>query len=110
LAVRPDDLTYTETAHDGSNYTFEFDRLGGRLPTWIISPYTPQGYLENFGTDPVTGKAYPYSATSILKTLGLLWDLEDPTPRVSHSPSFDHLIGPTLRRTPGRLTTPHLFA
>ena len=110
LAVRPDDLTYTEKAHDGSNYTFEFDRLGGRLPTWIISPYTPQGYLENFGTDPVTGKAYPYSATSILKTLGLLWDLEDPTPRVSHSPSFDHLIGPTLRGTPYRLTTPHLFA
>jgi phospholipase C len=111
LAVRPDNLTYTEKAHDGSNYTFAFDRLGGRLPTWVISPYTPKGYLENFGTDPVTGKPYPYSATSILKTLGYLWDLKDLTPRVSHSPSFDHLIGPVFRSdTATVLTTPHTFA
>ncbi|KAL7914407.1 phospholipase C PLC-C [Trichoderma velutinum] len=111
LAVRPDTLTYTEKAKDGSTYTFEFDRLGGRMPTWLISPYAPKGYIENFGIDPATGKPYTYSATSVLKTLGLLWDLEDLTPRVSHSPSFDHLIGPKLRKdTPTSLTTPHTFA
>ncbi|KAL1961977.1 hypothetical protein VTN77DRAFT_712 [Rasamsonia byssochlamydoides] len=110
LAVRPDNLTYTETAPDGSVYTLNFDRLGGRMPTFLISPYAPQGYVEQYGTDPVTGQPAPYSATSVLKTLGYLWDLEDLTPRVSHSPAFDHLIGPQLRgNTPSTLTTPHPF-
>ncbi len=31
LAPRPDDLTYTATTPNGS-YTFQFDRLGGRIP------------------------------------------------------------------------------
>lgn len=110
LAVRPDNKTYTETAADGSEYTFSFDRLGGRMPTWLVSPYTPAGHIENLGVDPVTGKAASYQATSVLKTLGYLWDIEDYTPRVSHSPGFDHLIGPRARHdTPQHLTTPHVF-
>ena len=110
LAVRPDNKTYTETANDGSVYTFGFDRLGGRLPTWLVSPYTTKGWVENFGTDPATGKSASYSATSVLKTLGYLWDLKDFTPRVSHSPAFDHLIGPKARSdTPTTLANPHPF-
>lgn len=109
LAVRPDNKTYTETADNGDQYTFKFDRLGGRMPTWLVSPYTPQGHIENYGTDPATCKPSSYSATSVLKTLGYLWDLEDFSPRVSHSPAFDHLIGPNVRDTPETLTNPHVF-
>ncbi|KAJ5407939.1 hypothetical protein N7509_001822 [Penicillium cosmopolitanum] len=110
LAVRPDNKTYTETADDGSTYTLKFDRLGGRMPTWLVSPYAPQGYVENYGVDPVTGKSSSYSATSVLKTLGYLWDLEDMSPRVSHSPAFDHLIGTKARASaPQTLTNPHVF-
>ncbi|KAL4864053.1 hypothetical protein BDV12DRAFT_201494 [Aspergillus spectabilis] len=109
LAVRPDNKTYTETAADGSSYTFNFDRLGGRMPTWLISPYTPKGHVENYGVDPATGKSASYSATSVLKTLGYLWDLEDFTPRVSHSPAFDHLIGPHRRSSPATLANPRTF-
>ncbi|KAJ5766770.1 uncharacterized protein N7511_004386 [Penicillium nucicola] len=110
LAVRPDDKTYTETAKDGKPYTLNFDRLGGRMPTWLVSPYTPRGHVENYGTDPVTGKTSSYSATSVLKTLGYLWDLEDMSPRVSHSPAFDHLIGTKARsNTPGVLKNPQVF-
>ncbi|KAJ7069774.1 putative phosphatidylglycerol specific phospholipase C [Mycena amicta] len=108
LAVRPDNLTYTETAHNGQQYTFAFDRLGGRMPTWLISAYTPKGRVENMGTNPLTGAVEAYSATSVLKTLGLLWDLEDLTPRVSNSPSFDHLIGPTMRTDAPIILTPPL--
>ncbi|KAJ5622398.1 hypothetical protein N7528_005630 [Penicillium herquei] len=111
LAIRPDNKTYVETAPNGQNYTLNFDRLGGRMPTWLISPYAPQGYIENYGTNPATGKSESYSATSVLKTLGYLWDLEDFTPRVSNSPAFDHLIGPKMRKsTPHHLATPHTFA
>jgi len=110
LAVRPDDKTYTETAPDGSSYTLTFDRLGGRMPTWLISPYAPKGYVENYGVNPVTGESESYSATSVLKTLGYLWDLEDFTPRVSQSPAFDHLIGPEARSSaPTTLAIPSPF-
>ncbi|KAG6863417.1 hypothetical protein C0991_005906 [Blastosporella zonata] len=110
LAVRPDNLTYTSTAVDGSVYTFQFDRLGGRMPTFLISPYTPKGFTENNGTNPATNQPYPYTATSVLKTLGYLWNLADLTPRVSNSPAFDHLIGPDFRSdTPVNLTTPQTF-
>jgi phospholipase C len=108
LAVQTDNKTYTETAHDGEVYTFHFDRLGGRMPTWLISSFTPKGHLEDLGTNPVTGAAEAYSATSVLKTLGLLWDFEDFTPRVSNSPSFDHLIGPTMRQDAPLILTPPL--
>lgn len=110
LAVRPDNVTYTEKAHDGESYTLTFDRYGGRMPTWLISPYTPAGHIENYGVNPATGKPEPYSATSVLKTLGLLWDFADFTPRVSNSPSFDHLIGPSAREnTPQQLAVPQTF-
>ncbi|KAF9259172.1 phosphoesterase [Marasmius fiardii PR-910] len=110
FAVPPDNLTYTETARDGENYTLTFDRLGGRMPTWLISPFTPKAFVEDLGTNPATGHAEAYSATSVLKTLGLLWDIEDFTVRVSNSPSFDHLIGPKARKdTPQTLTTPKPF-
>ncbi|KAJ7843083.1 phosphoesterase [Mycena olivaceomarginata] len=110
LAVPPDSKTYTERAHDGESYTFHFDRLGGRMPTWLISAYTPKGHIEDMGTNPATGAVEAYSATSVLKTLGLLWDFADLTPRVSNSPSFDHLIGPQMRQdTPLILTPPSPF-
>ncbi|KAJ7457212.1 putative phosphatidylglycerol specific phospholipase C [Mycena galericulata] len=110
LAVQTDNKTYTETAEDGEVYTFHFDRLGGRMPTWLVSAYTPSGFIENLGTNPLTGAPEPYSATSVLKTLGLLWDFEDFTPRVSNSPSFDHLIGPKMRNdAPVTLAVPSPF-
>ncbi|KAJ7681430.1 putative phosphatidylglycerol specific phospholipase C [Mycena rosella] len=106
IAVRPDNKTYSETALDGETYTFLFDRLGGRMPTWLISAFTPAGFIENLGTNPATGKPEAYSATSVLKTLGLLWDFADFTPRVSNSPSFDHLVGPKMRMDAPLVLTP----
>ncbi|OBT53777.1 hypothetical protein VE04_05122 [Pseudogymnoascus sp. 24MN13] len=91
LAPRPDNLTYTVATPDKDQYTFEFDRLGGRLPTWIISPWVASGYVEKLGVNS-GGETVAYSATSILRTLGYLWDFAPFTPRVEWSPSFDHLI------------------
>jgi len=45
---RPDNGTWVQTTSTG-NYTFNFGRLGGRLPTWIISPWVvDQGYVEDW--------------------------------------------------------------
>jgi phospholipase C len=109
LAPRPDNLSYTEATPDGGSYTFNFDRLGGRLPTWIISPWVESGYVEKLGTNSA-GQTIPYSATSILRTLGYLWDFEPFNPRVAWSPSFDHLIQTRLNKdTPSIMPNPTTF-
>lgn len=108
-APRPDNLTYSEQTPDGSTYTFTFDRLGGRLPSWIISPWVNQGYVEKLGKNSA-GQVASYSAESILRTLGYLWDFEPFNPRVEHAPSFDHLIATRKRDdTPAVMPAPHTF-
>lgn len=96
LAVRPDNLTYTATVPTGESYTFEFDRLGGRLPTWLVSPWVSRGYVEQYGSNS-QGKQVSYSASSVLRTLGYLWDFEPFNPRVEKAASFEHLIIGTKR-------------
>lgn len=109
LAVRPDNLTYTETAANGEKYTFSFDRLGGRIPTILISPWVGKGMVEQKGKDS-NGKTVSYSASSILRTLGYLWDFEPFTPRVEASASFEHLIRNEKRHdTPTALPEPNAF-
>lgn len=91
LAPRPDDLTYTATTPAGQDYTFDFDRLGGRMPTFLISPWVDKAFVEGLGRN-AAGETVSYSATSILRTLGYLFDFEPYNPRVEWSPSFEALI------------------
>lgn len=102
LAPRPDNQTFTTTTPSGESYTFEFDRLGGRVPTLLISPYVAKGHVEQKGVQS-NGETVSYSATSILRTLGYLWDFEPFNPRVEGAASFDHLIRAARRSTPAKL-------
>lgn len=97
LAVRPDDLTYTAATPNGQNYTFHFDRLGGRIPTWLISPWVQAAHPEQLGTNS-NSQIVSYSAASILRTLGYLYDFQPFTPRVQQAASFDHLIQKTMMK------------
>jgi phospholipase C len=97
VASRPDNQTFTTSTPDG-DYTFTFDRLGGRLPTFLISPYVNKGFVEQFGRSNA-GQPASYSATSILRTLGYLWDFTPFNTRIEESPSFDHLILSEARDT-----------
>lgn len=102
-AARPDAHTYTQSTPSGRNYTFSFDRLGGRLPTWLISPWVQKGFVEQKGHN-AQGKQVSYSASSMLRTLGYLFDFEPFNPRVEEAASFDELIGVEMRRdAPERL-------
>ena len=105
VAPRPDDLTYTEQVPTGENYTFPFDRLGGRVPTLLISPWVGKGQVEQKGTNSA-GETVSYCASSILQTLGSLWDFAPFTPRVEWAPSFAHLIQSKPRDTPEKLPDP----
>jgi phospholipase C len=83
-----DDMTYTETAQDGKNITFGFERLGVRVPTVLISPWVPKGYVEHAGSN----NGGEYTHTSILNFLSELWGIPKLTPRVSWSATFEHLF------------------
>ena len=52
----------------------------------------PRVRVEQKGTNS-EGDVVSYSASSILRTLGYLWDFEPFTPRVGGAASFEHLIG-----------------
>ncbi|OCK76453.1 PLC-A protein [Lepidopterella palustris CBS 459.81] len=101
-----DSLTYTETAPDGKNITFDFKRLGIRVPTLVISPWVEGGKIEKKGRN----QGGEYSHTSILAFLAKLWDLDVLTPRVGWSASFEHLITDYFRSdTPEKLPNPYPF-
>ncbi|KAB8299946.1 hypothetical protein EYC80_000188 [Monilinia laxa] len=72
-----DNLTYTETAPDGKPMTFDFKRLGIRVPTLLISPWVGKGIVEKKGRN----KGGEYTHTSIIAFLDELWGLEPLTPR-----------------------------
>ena len=98
-----DDLTYTELAYDGKNATFDFKRLGVRVPTLLISPWVGKGVVEHKGTN----NGGEYTHTSILGFLQELWGLDTLTPRVAYSSTFEHLITDNLRTdTPATLPNP----
>ncbi|KAJ5730300.1 uncharacterized protein N7483_004808 [Penicillium malachiteum] len=108
LATRPDNLTYSEIAPSGEEYIFSFDRLGGRVPTLLISPWVSKGQVEQKGFSS-NGEMVSYSASSILRILGYLWDFEPFTPRVRASASFDHLFLSRRRDTPAQMPNPKAF-
>ncbi|TVY28523.1 Non-specific phospholipase C6 [Lachnellula hyalina] len=83
-----DNLTYTELAPDGRNNTFDFKRLGLRVPTLLISPWVGKGIIEKKGLN----NGGEYTHTSILKFINELWALDDLTERVTYSSTFEHLI------------------
>lgn len=97
-----DDIPWTEQpSKEGTggdkNYTFNFDRLGIRVPTFLISPWVEAGVVEH-----QAGKN-EYTHTSILSFVAELWELEPLTPRVSWSPSFSGLITNKYRDSPKKL-------
>ncbi|KAK3311714.1 phosphoesterase [Chaetomium strumarium] len=109
LAPRPDNLTYTASTPSGGKYTFPFNRLGGRIPTLLISPWVSKGHVEQQAAN-AAGEVVSYSATSILRTLGYLFDFEPYNPRVEWSPSFAHLINSKARKnTPTALPDANPF-
>ncbi|KAG6375750.1 phosphoesterase family-domain-containing protein [Boletus reticuloceps] len=100
-----DNLTYTEVAQDGKEYTFSFDRLGVRVPSLVISPWVQKGALERLGPNDAI-----YSHSSLPAFISKLWNLDDGvplTPRAASAASFEHLITDDFRAdTPAVLPDP----
>lgn len=109
LVPRPDGHVYTAMTPNGKSYTHPFDRLGGRIPTLLISPWVSKAHVEQKYHN-AEGATVSYSASSILRTLGHLWDFEPFNPRVEAAPSFEHLFQSKIRNdTPVSLPEPVAF-
>ena len=79
---------------------FEFNRLGGRVPAILVSPYIKQGTVFRSETDT------PYDHTSIIKTVlklvGQPEKMNDFGERTKSAPSFDQVLTETSPRTDER--------
>ncbi|RQM04802.1 hypothetical protein DH86_00004034 [Scytalidium sp. 3C] len=103
---QPDDkITFTGES-DGHNVTYDFTRLGVRVPSFIISPWIPANTLiHNQGTSYAPNSAYTHS--SFLHFLQLLWDLPELNNRVSWAKTFEYVFTDKIRTdTPQVLPTP----
>lgn len=101
-----DSLTYSEKAPDGKNITFDFTRLGVRVPTLLISPWVDKGIVEKKGRN----NGGEYSHTSLVGFIENFFGMSKLTSRVSWSATFEHLITNKLRRdTPKTLPNAYPF-
>lgn len=98
-----DALAYTELAPDAEPITFDFTRLGMRVPTLLISPWVRRGHVEK---SPPPDHVGEYTHTSIPAFLAKMWDLDILTNRVGWSATFEHLIRPDEMREDAPLTLP----
>ncbi|KAI7629874.1 phosphatidylglycerol specific phospholipase [Hortaea werneckii] len=87
----PDDGISFSGMSDQHNVTYDFTRLGVRVPAFVISKYiSPNTLIHDEGTSYAENSAYTHS--SILHFLQNLWELEGMNNRVQWAKTFEHVF------------------
>lgn len=85
-----DGITYSGPS-DGFNVTYDFTRLGVRVPAFVISPYIAANTLiHDEGTNYASNSAYTH--TSFLHFLQNLWGLKGLNNRVQWAKTFEYIF------------------
>ncbi|OQV08704.1 hypothetical protein CLAIMM_12932 isoform 2 [Cladophialophora immunda] len=92
-----DGLTFSGLS-DGHNVTYDFTRLGVRVPAMVISPWIPANTLIGPGPSYADNSAYTH--TSFLHFLQNLWGLEGMNNRVQWAMTFEHIFSDTPQTDP----------
>jgi phospholipase C len=92
-AVAPGDRV---TEAENNRYNFNFQQLGVRVPTVIVSPFIPKGTIDH----------RVYDHTSVLSTIEALFDLKSLTARDEAAPRVNGLLSLTNPRTDAPETLP----
>ncbi|KAI9741484.1 MAG: hypothetical protein M1818_004290 [Claussenomyces sp. TS43310] len=102
----PDDGIKFSGMSDKHNVTYDFTRLGVRVPAFIISPWVSANELiHDQGTMYAGNSAYTH--TSILHFLKQLWELPTLNNRVEWAKTFEYVFSDTKREdAPAQLPTP----
>ena len=97
--ISPDGVVVPPTSPGGSG--FEFNRLGVRVPTILVSPWIPQGTVSNT----------VYDHTSIIRTAINCFGLTDPSGNPAHLQARDAIasdVASVLTLSAPRTDTPHI--
>ena len=101
----PEDGIKFHGSSEGFNVTYDFNRLGVRVPAFVISPYIEANTLiHDEGTMYASDSAYTHS--SLLHFVQNLWDLEGLNNRVQWAKTFEYVFGDRLMEKPEKLPTP----
>jgi len=102
----PEDYISFNGTSEGFHLTYDFNRLGVRVPAFVISPWIPANTLiHDEGTTYAENSAYTH--TSFLHFLQELWGLEGLNNRVQWAKTFEYVFTEQFRTdTPTNLSTP----
>ncbi|PLN74600.1 phosphoesterase-domain-containing protein [Aspergillus taichungensis] len=106
---QPEDGITFDGKSEGRDVTYDFTRLGVRVPAFLISPYIEANTLiHDAGTMYAHDSAYTH--TSILHFLQELWGLKGLNNRVQWAKTFEHVFSRKKRYdAPVRLKTPRWY-
>src|SRR5208282_6490406 len=93
IEVAPGD-SITDPANN--RYNFNFQQLGVRVPTIVISPFIPKGMIDH----------RVYDHTSVLSTIEAIFGIKSLTARDENAPRLDELLSLTNPRTDTPTTLP----
>lgn len=79
--------------------TFEFDRLGVRVPAVLVSPWIPKGTVVPGPGEP-DGKAFEHASIPATVTDFFIGEYKERTPREIQAPTFLDLLSDTMRTDP----------
>lgn len=86
----------TPTDPENNRFSFDFSRLGVRVPAVIVSPLIPRATIDHT----------IYDHSSALATVESIFGLQPLTNRDKHANTFNHLLSLTTPRTDAPLTLP----
>lgn len=99
-----DNITFSGLS-EGFNVTYDFTRLGIRVPAFIVSPLVePNTLIHNGGTSYAPNSEFTH--TSVLHFLQNLWELEGLNNRVQWAKTFEDVFGDRVLEKPTSLPTP----
>ncbi|KAK9371757.1 phosphatidylglycerol specific phospholipase [Lipomyces chichibuensis] len=103
---QPEDKISFSGVSDAHNVTYDFTRLGVRVPAFLISPWVgPNTLIHDEGTMYAANSAYTH--TSFLHFLQELWELDGLNNRVQWAKTFEYVFNNEKRvDTPKNLSTP----
>ncbi|KAJ5439970.1 uncharacterized protein N7458_010968 [Penicillium daleae] len=103
---QPEDKISFNGKSEGLQISYDFTRLGVRVPAFLISRFVPANTLiHHEGTS--YAKISAYTHTSILHFLQELWELEGLNNRIQWAKTFEYVFSHTGRQnTPKTLKTP----
>ncbi|GAB7348660.1 hypothetical protein MBLNU459_g7026t1 [Dothideomycetes sp. NU459] len=107
IPIPEDGLSFSGIS-DAHNVTYNFDRLGVRVPALLISPFVPANTLiHDQGTSYADNSAYTH--TSMLHFLQNLWGLKGLNNRVQWAKTFETVFQDTARESIESLPSPQWY-